>query len=156
MSESKSPMLRVSREDDCLWVCDLPRRAANAEAVCITLTEMGFSVTLDKKSLLWKIDVLDYVAIDKPTPDEVGVPSDEDTHTAYTLFRLLRAHPAALDEQPVELIRSILKACELPPAQVESRLAEVHAQCAARLRRHQPLPAAAAGILYDYIKEGRR
>lgn len=148
------PMLRISREDDCLWICDLPRRLE--EAVCETvrthLEQNGFSVYLQEKTHLWQIDLLPTDAL---FTDEslhlLPFPDCERLHGAYALYRMLKKHPSPYEQQPVPLIRSILKLTLKPPE--ETSFFGITSQCAALLNRKQPLPSAACKTLAQWISQ---
>ena len=149
----KPPMLRLSRDDDCFWICDLPRRCS--EAICddtkAKATQAGFVIHLDETSKLWRIDLTltDTLFAVQPA-QRVPFPRREALHPVYGLYRLLSAHPAPLEEQPRELLRGILKLTTQPPDD-HTQTTQLTAQCAALLNRKRFLPSAACFALAHYI-----
>ena len=146
------PMLRISREDDCLWVCDLPRRM-DAEA-CETIRQQaenaGFVIRLQESTRLWQIDLRpsDPLFGDAPT---LLLPEDETRHAAYGLYRLLKAHPSRPNQQPLPLLRAILKLTLKSHQESQAASLSLTSQCAALLNRKQPLPSAACNALAQWI-----
>lgn len=147
-------MLRLSRQDDCLWVCDLPRRLQNDDRMVAEsrLREAGFLVRFDETASLWQIDLpLNdplYAAEDQ---EFLTFPQKEALHPIYALYRMLAAHPCPVDQQPVTLLRGLLKCTAFSPKENKSIIAQLTGQCAACLNRKQPLPAAACHALQQYI-----
>lgn len=148
------PMLRISREDDCLWVCDLPRRAD--AAVCGTISrrmeKAGFILRLQESTRLWQIDLCSSDALFGDAP-VLSLPADETLHAAYGLYRLLKAHPAPWEQQPLPLLRAIVKLTLKPHQVCQAALANLTGQCAALLNRKQPLPSAACHALAKWISQ---
>lgn len=148
------PMLRISREDDCLWICDLSRRLDKSvcETVRMYLEQSGFSVCSQERTRLWQIDL-------HPTDDLftdessrlLPFPNNEQLHGAYALYRMLKKHPSPYEQQPSPLIRSILKRTLKPPE--ETSFFGITSQCAALLNRKQPLPSAACKALAQWINQ---
>lgn len=146
------PMLRISREDDCLWVCDLPRRmdAEACENIRQRAENAGFVIHLQEATRLWQIDLCpsDPLFGDAPA---LPLPEDEPRHTAYGLYRLLKAHPSQPDQQPLPLLRAILKLTLKPHQESQTAIFSLTSQCAALLNRKQPLPSAACNALAQWI-----
>lgn len=150
------PMLRVSREDDCLWICDLPRRvdAKVYDSVEQHLHNAGFIVSLNESSRLWHIDL---PITDRLLKELSGVqtlfPKNESLHTAYALYQLLISHSSPQDRQPLPLLRSILKLTLKTPEEAQTAIVALTNQCAALLNRKQPLPSTVTGILAQWINQ---
>lgn len=146
------PMLRISREDDCLWVCDLPRRAdvEACEAIRQQAENTGFVIHLQEATRLWQIDLClsDPLFGDAPA---LPLPKDENRHAAYGLYRLLKAHPSQPDQQPLPLLRAILKLTLKPHQGSQAASLSLTSQCAVLLNRKQPLPSAACNALAQWI-----
>ena len=146
------PMLRISRKDDCLWVCDLPRRigADVCEAIRQRAENAGFVIRLQETSRLWQIDLRpsDPLFGDAPT---LPLPEDETRHAAYGLYRLLKAHPSRPNQQPLPLLRAILKLTLKSHQESQAASLSLTSQCAALLNRKQPLPSAACNALAQWI-----
>ncbi len=149
-------MLRLSRDNDCFWVCDLPRRGSDAacQAVQKAAEKMGFLICTDEETKLWRIDLLLNDALfteNESTP--LPIPQKEALHSIYGLYRMLASHPVPIQDQPMELIRSIVKLTVLPIKEQIPQVIQLTAQCAARLNRRLPLPSAAANALAQYIRK---
>jgi hypothetical protein len=149
----KPPMLRVSRTDDCLWVCDLPRRTGGLEAAAERLETEGFAVWLDETDRLWHIDLplTDRLFCNRPTP--IPLPQKAELHPLYSLYRLLLSHPSQEPEQPMPLVRALLKLTLLAQEERKHSTEKLHSLCAQRLNRRQPLPYAAAAVLMQTIQK---
>lgn len=146
------PMLRISREDDCLWVCDLPRRMDSdvCESIRQRAENAGFVIRLQEATRLWQIDLSlsDPLFGDAPM---LPLPEDETRHAAYGLYRLLKAHPSPPDQQPLPLLRAILKLTLKTHRESQTASLSLTSQCAALLNRKQPLPSAACNALAQWI-----
>lgn len=147
-------MLRLSREDDCIWVCDLPRRLLHHERTLAEshLREAGFLVRFDETTSLWQIDLplndsLFAAEGNQPLP----LPRKEILYPVYALYRMLAAHPCPAEQQPITLLRGLLKCTACSPEENKPKLAQLTSQCTACLNRKQPLPAAACHALQQYI-----
>lgn len=142
-----TPMLRMSRTEDCFWVCDLPRRSTDPEPVKAALQAAGYRLWEDNVLRLWKIDLSDDDPLYHADRQVSTFPRHEESLQLYALWRMLAAHPSPFVLQPKPLLRRILKLCELPITEQNKQIKQITAECAARLNRKQPLPYAAAGIL---------
>lgn len=148
----KPPMLRLSRTDDCLWICDLPRRMEAWGAVAEKLKAEGFTVWLNEQDRLWRIDLPLTDRLFRSDPAPVPLPGKADLHMLYSLYRLLLAHPAKEAEQPMPLVRALLKLTLLSPDERSHAVDRLHGLCAQRVNRRQPLPSAAAAALMQTIQ----
>lgn len=149
------PMLRLCRDDDSLWICDLPRRLSGEQAAqtAETLAEKGYAVQLDEQSRLWKIDLPVTDQLYAFCSDAGLLPQKEALHPAYALLRLLTAHPFSVETQPQDLLRAVLKLTARPLGDNRQAIENLHQQCAALLNRRQPLPAAASAALAQSIRK---
>ena len=140
-------MLRISRTDDCFWICDLPRRTSDLLPAKGALLEAGYSVKDDEELRLWRIDLpnddpIYHIPLPKP-----AFPQRKETVPVYALWRLLSAHPSPFAHQPKALLRRIIKLVELPITERNAAAKRATEECAALLNRKQALPSAAAGVL---------
>ena len=149
----KPPMLRVSRTDDCLWVCDLPRRMEAWGAAAEKLKAEGFTVWLNEADRLWYIDLplTDELFCNEPAP--LPLPEKVELHMLYSLYRLLLAHPAKEAAQPMPLVRALLKLTLISTEDRIHAVERLHGLCAQRVNRRQPLPSAAAAALMQTIQK---
>ncbi len=144
---TRQPMLRLSRTDDCYWICDLPRHTGNAPAAQAALLEAGFLVAEEQGSPLWKIDLSPEDALYRLPAGDIPLPKDEEKYLLYALWRLLKQHPAQVSAQPMPLLRSTMKLTMLSEAERAAAVQRLHSACAALLNRRQPLPHSACGLL---------
>lgn len=147
--------LRRSRTSDTLWVSDAPLRldASRLNAARRALGQAGFAVNLLTTGL-WGIDpgLTRWLVQLSAWETVAAVPftAAQQDMAAYSLAGILRAHPAPLTSQPLDWIRLLL--------QSENDDAEFHHACerlipkaAENLRRREPLPSAAAGLIYRHL-----
>jgi hypothetical protein len=150
-------LLHRARSDDALYVSDAPRRLPEAKLGVLetSLSQHGFVCVRTERGL-WKIDLSAaryrrlYEAFGNPAP--VPFPADERNLDVYALTRLLTAHPAPRKAQPMEPLRAVLKRYARP-AELRTLAARLLPDCAERLRKHQSLPYAAAGLLARWLRE---
>lgn len=144
----KPPMLRLSRQNDCCWICDLPRHVSDCGFVQRQLIETGFVILPNQEDDLWHIDPVWQLDASSQLP---SFPKNEALHSAYALLRLLLQHPCKPDaEQPMELVRAIVKQCCRPMAQPAAFIT-LHEQCAQLLRDGSVLPTFAIPYLRTYL-----
>ncbi|HPJ02267.1 MAG TPA: hypothetical protein PKU80_05460 [Candidatus Limiplasma sp.] len=152
-----SGFLRLYGQNTHLFVSDTPRRVSQDRLACVqhALLAHGFTATVAANSLLlidlqparWKA-LLDMFMLEEPVP----FPLDETLHGVYALFRFLQRHPAAFEQQPMDMLRAALKRY----AQKDglTKLApQLHAKCAQRLRQGQALPYALEKVLGAWITD---
>jgi len=149
--------LRLYGQDTFLYVSDLPRRVPADALVSIrqSLHDHGFLGRINSAGLLlidlrparWEA-FLDAF----PSAGETPFPHNESLHGVYALARLLSRHPSEFALQPADMVRAVLKryAVKDELAKLAPRL---HASCAERLRRGQPLPSALAKVLFFWLGE---
>ena len=149
--------LRLYGPDTFLYVSDAPRRvpAGDLERIRLTMREKGFDTQINPSGLLL-IDLQpsrwERLLRAFPRAGALPLPGDDRLAQLYALTRLLRLHPAAFQNQPMEPIRAVMKQFGRKgglPA-LAARLME---QCAQRLRRSEPLPSALADVLAFWLME---
>lgn len=138
-------MLRLSRDDDALFVTDLPRREPDGREKAAALSGAGFSVR--EKDGLWLIDPDDALwrAVIRQAPDEpLLIRADTPAQLAFLAVRLCR-DPVPEHLQPVRPLRLLLKCIDLKQA---DRFAQrMPPLLAGYLRARRPLPRAAGQYL---------
>lgn len=150
---SKQPMLRLSRTDDCFWICDLPRRISDTAQIRTRLEAAGYSVTTGETDGLWHIDLSPTDVLYTPPAERPCLPQRSALHTLYALCRLLLAHPAPQEEQPMPLVRALMKLSVLEAEERNRQAVKLYSLCAERLNRRLALPFAACGLLVKTIQE---
>ena len=146
--------LRWSRDDDSLWVSDLPRRSGELGATEEHLLAMGVRCSLYEQTRLWSIDLTleRYRALVEAMPSDITpLPRDDRLHAVYSLCRLLLLHPAPLEDQPLWPLRCVLKRMEGSDQAMLDAIPRIHESCAAWLRKGQPLPTAAGRALLQWL-----
>lgn len=146
--------LKLCADDGALWVTDLPKRCAAPERVAQALSALPVICNTDEKTGLWRLDF---------TPEEwqrrldalpcalPPIPKDEALHAAYALCRLLLAHPSPLCEQPLAMIRAVVKAAQGKRETLLRAVPVWQGEAAILLRRHKPMPSAAGRILAAWL-----
>ena len=153
----RSFFLHLCRTHDVLWVSDLPRRTdmPGLNAAITALRSEGFVCVFQSMDKLLYIDLSfhQYSALLRPLPViPPALPSHDELHAAYSLCRLLLSHPYPLRIQPFTPIRLVFKLGAGHHAKTSlNQLPSLHKQCAARLRRKEPLPHAAGRMLAAII-----
>jgi len=115
--------LRRCKDDDHLFVSDLPRRTPHAAlaVILLSLESSGFVGTIVPEENLLYIDatLARYESLLEDLPnatDTLVLPHDDALHPAYALCRLLLHHPAPLHQQPLAPLRRVLKWTQAEPA----------------------------------------
>lgn len=149
--------LRRSRTPDSLWVTDAPLRfdGHRLKACQCALDQSGFAVH-PLSSGLWGIDPgqtrwLVRLSVWETVPSLSFTLAGLDT-AAYSLAVILRAHPAPLTSQPLEWIRMLYQA-ETDPTQFHHACERLIFKAAEKLRSHEALPSAAAGLIYQHLQQ---
>ena len=134
----RKPALRRSDRPDALLATDLPLVAETEDvaAFCGALEAQGWTVREDGGWLTLDASV--------PLPAECVVPA-ELTGPCGCCISLLLRHP---DNAPAQdFIRAVVKAAEAGKMPFERLCGQLHAEFAARLRRHEALPGALLAYL---------
>lgn len=147
--------VRIASQNDCLWVCDLPRFTQNTEQMEKMLLLHGMVCLLDSDTKLWHIDwtAVQYQRILGDLPSALpNLPQNEELHPAYALCRLL-LYAKQVDNQPLPIVRNVWKLSEERPSVLLRAIPRLHAQCAQLQRLHKPLPYSAGRILATWLYE---
>ena len=147
--------LRLYGQDAFLFVSDLPRRVSDIKLSGIrqSLRECGFETRVDTAGLLLidlRLERWQALLNTFQSAAAVHFPPNDALHGVYALARLLERHPAAFEQQPMELVRAVFKRYGVKNGL--PRLAPLlHARCALRLRQGKPLPSALKNVLYVWL-----
>ena len=153
----KGCFVRRCDQPTAFWVSDAPRRFAPdaLQKAAQRLVQQGFTVCLSQNGL-WYLDWADarWLSFLEPfaAVQPAELPARESLHSVYTLARLLWAHPTPWPMQPKELLRPMLKAYPLLN-EIEKQSPQWLEACAKRLRLHQALPSAGAGVLFAWLRQ---
>ena len=133
----RKPALRRSDLAETLFATDLPlvADAAQVEAFCIHMTELGWRCGLHKG----------WLTLDAPIPaPDASIPNAAEGECGCCISLLLRHWEDAPAE---DFIREAVKAADAGRLPFERLCDRLHGEFAARLRRHEPLP----GALLPYL-----
>ena len=133
----RKPALRRSNLPDALFATDLPLVAEEAavEAFCAQMAQLGWRTGLHNGWLTLDAPI--------PTPD-ASVPKAPAGECGCCISLLLRH----MEDAPAEeFIRAVVKTADAGHQPFEKLCAALHAEFAARLRGHEPLP----GALLPYL-----
>lgn len=151
--------VRISASEDALFVSDAPRRMTpNAlETVSVALNGLGYSVWVLQNNMMaidW--DETRWVRWAESIAGESvdTFPTEPSLWPVYRLYRLLDAHPAPFAKQPRAPMRELLKRDDRPQ-EWAMRTHNIRRACAAMLRKHQPLPVAAKGLLAEWLSRAK-
>ena len=139
-------MLRVCREDDCLFVTDFPGRfPEKAGEKKTALEEADFDVRpsgrlwrIDPGRAMWDAFIESFPREELPDPMDVPLP-------LYSLARRLTGKAVPAADQPLVPLRILLKAADTGDAEKVIRL--LPPILSACLREKKPLPEAAGWVL---------
>ncbi|MCE5343443.1 MAG: hypothetical protein LLF96_07665 [Eubacteriales bacterium] len=149
--------LHRSRSDDAFFVTDAPRRLAQTQLAALAKDLMlrGYLPRLTPSGL-WQIDLADKrfrsIADEIKPACSLALPQEDVRMDAYALAQLLYRHPAPWETQPKEPLRALLKRYDHPAEFAACARLQLES-CAALLRRHLPLPSAAATVLHAWLNE---
>lgn len=146
-------MLRVGREDDCLFVTDAPKRLSDsADAARTALEEEDWDVRaigglwrLDLRKERWRRFIRSVPRENGPDPLEASLP-------LYSLAKRLTKAPVPAEDQPLLPLRVLLKAMDSGKADAVTRFFPSY--LAVLLREKKPMPEAAGWILYWAMNRG--
>ena len=149
--------LRLYGQDTHLFVSDIPRRVSADELTLVrhVLLANGFTETLNSGDLLlidlqparWKALLEAFKPVAPAT-----FPQNETLQGVYALSRLLKRHPAALEAQPMELLRAALKRYAEKDG-LQTLAPQLHTRCAELLRQGKALPSALENVFYVWLTE---
>lgn len=155
-SGAEGSFLRLSRDDQALWVTDLPRRRVPLDEAEALLNALNVECALDERTGLWRLNwtLAGWMNALASLPTEPpALPKEDELHPAYALCRLLLFHPAPLERQPMERLCQMAKLAQGPREALMRSLPACYGDAAARLRLGQPLPSAAGRILASWLKQ---
>jgi hypothetical protein len=149
--------LRLYGQEQGLFVSDAARRSSVQELAHIRgqLIAQGFTAQTNPSGLLlinlqpgrWERLLRSF-----PHSESFRIPTDEGLLPVYALARLLIRHPAALENQPMDMIRAAFKRyAKKDGLPVLAPL--LIAQCAQKIRRREPLPSSLADVLGSWLTE---
>lgn len=135
----RKPALRRSDDPRALLATDLPLAAGPQQAAlfCARMESLGWTTCQQNGWILLDVPV--------PAP-QTAVPGELKGECGCCISLLLR-HPE--DAPAQEQIRAVVKAADAGRQPFERLCSSLHADFAARLRRHQPLPGALLPYLCD-------
>lgn len=145
-----SVFVRLAEGNDALLVSDAPRRmvAGALQEAIDRLQAEHYVAWVTARNLLaidWDEKRWRAFCERRQTCETLTIPSDETQHALYALARLLTVHPAPCNEQPLTLLRALVKAATRKDGLLKIAPAML-ATCAVRLRRRETLPSAAAWL----------
>lgn len=145
-------MLRVCREDDCLFVTDAPKRLSDSADARTALEAGGWDVRvlgglwrLDLRAERWRSFIRSVPREEGPDPMEAPLP-------IYSLAKRLTKAPVPAEDQPLLPLRVLLKA--LDSGRAEAVLRFFPPYLAVLLREKKSMPEAAGWMLYWAVNRG--
>ena len=151
---NRPPFLKRAPDEDHLFVSDAPRRLPDQAAAQALFVQVGFAVT--EKEGLWFLDAplayYEQLALSLPTA-ALERPREEKVLDVWALACLLLKHPSPVSVQPLGPSRQVLKAIETGPGAVMGLVKTLPPEAAVLLRRKEPLPALAGGLLAQWLME---
>ncbi len=146
-------MLRVGREDDCLFVTDAPKRLSDAaDAARAELQAGGWDVRPVRG--LWRLDLREdrWRSFIRSVPREEGPDPMEAPLQLYSLAKRLTKAPVSAENQPLLPLRVLLKAMDSGKAEAVLRFFPSY--LAVLLREKRPMPEAAGWIINWAMNRG--
>ncbi len=148
----RRPFVRRADDDGYLLCSDAPRRLADPAGALPLFAQAG--LILCEKNGLWFFDVpaIKYGQLAAFLPDRAPEwPRDEKYLDVFALCRMLLLHPGPVSRQPLGFVRLTLKAVEAGEHQVLSLGESMPPRLSLLLRKKQPLPALAGGVLSYWL-----
>lgn len=140
--------VKISREGAFLFVSDYPKRTDDTEKVHAALEKAGFLVTLEKGMAYLDAAPEKYrQAWEEMKPLPLPVMTEENARLFYAA-RLLTEKAVSFDQQPLQLIRHVLRCTMLHDREGLGRLPGM---IALQKRNKQPLSPMAGNILLQYL-----
>lgn len=146
-------MLRVCREDDCLFVTDAPKRLSDsADATRTALEAGGWDVR--PVGGLWRLDLGEdrWRSFIRSVPREEGPDPMEAPIPLYSLAKRLTKAPVPAEDQPLLPLRVLFKAMDSGKAEAVLRFFPPY--LAVLLREKKPMPEAAGWMFYWAMNHG--
>lgn len=146
-------MLRVGREDDCLFVTDAPKRLSDAAAAARDTLEAG-GWDVRPVGGLWRLDLGKdrWRSFIRSVPREEGPDPMVASLQLYSLAKRLTKAPVPAENQPLLPLRVLLKAVDSGKAEAVLRFFPPY--LAVFLRGKKPMPEAAGWMLYWAMNRG--
>ena len=145
-------MLRVCREDDCLFVTDAPKRLSDSADARTALEAGGWDVR--PSGGLWRLDFREdrWRSFIRSVPRENGPDPMEASLQLYSLAKRLTKAPVPAEDQPLLPLRVLLKALDSGKADAVTRFFPSY--LAVLLREKKPMPEAAGWIINWAMNRG--
>lgn len=145
-------MLRVGREDDCLFVTDAPKRLSDSADARTALEAGGWDVR--PVGGLWRLDLGEdrWRSFIRSVPRENGPDPMEASLQLYSLAKRLTKAPVPAEDQPLLPLRVLLKALDSGKADAVTRFFPSY--LAVLLREKKPMPEAAGWIINWAMNRG--
>ena len=146
-------MLRVGREDDCLFVTDAPKRLSDAAAAARTALEAG-GWDVRPVEGLWRLDLGEdrWRSFIRSVPREEGPDPMEASLQLYSLAKRLTKAPVPAEDQPLLPLRILFKALDSGKAEAVTRFFPPY--LAVLLREKKPMPEATGWMLTWAMNRG--
>lgn len=141
----RRPALRRTDNPAFLLMTDLPQAASPQDVAAFAegLRHLGWTVE----------EAPGWLLLDCPIPAPACPPPESYPGEAGCCAWLLQQHPGG--DAPPDMLRALVKAAECGAPQVEQLCKAWHAQLAAMLRQHQPLPGGLLPYLFAAMKEAQ-
>ncbi len=153
-SPARKPFLKRADAEAFLLTSDAPQRLRDPRAALERLGSSGFVIC--EQGNLWQLDAPPawYGTLLRSLPAKLpALPEKEAYLPVHSLCRTLLDHPASLEVQPFSLIRLAVKAVEAGEAEVLKLADILPPRLAVLMRKKEPLPALAGGLLAGWLME---
>lgn len=148
--------LRLCDTPEALWVTDFPRSTQETGPAREALAGLGCRFWQEESKGLWYVDwtLEAWGLVLASLPEQVpAMPQKEALHPAYALCRLLMSHPAPLENQPFEPLRTLVKGSQRPAGVLLKTVPALQKDAAMRLRKGLPLAHAAGRVLAQWLND---
>ena len=151
---ARPPFLRRAKDHDCLLLSDAPRKLSHPSPAAELFARAG--IILAEGGGLWCLDAPPawydqlYASLPASAPE---MPANGYYLPVWSLCRMLLAHPCPLALQPMTVIRETVKAMEAGEPGVLALADNMAPRLAVLLRRKQPLPTMAGGLMAQWLLE---
>lgn len=148
--------VRLCRADDALWVSDLPRRLPEWRDTARRLEAEGFTCRLLEKERLLTVDLSGEAWARAVEPLPMGIPplpSRDALHPLYALCRIWLLHPCAWADEPLPVLRRVVKLTAGPEEALMRAAPQLHQAAAQSLREGTPCAYSAGRWLAQWLME---
>ena len=148
------PFLRRAALDAYLLVTDAPLRLTDPDQIKTALTGAGLLAADGDK--LWHLDAPSswyaeaYQTLAKTVPQ---IPDDDALLPLYHLCRVLLKHPSPINEQPLFMVRTTIKAMEAGEKAMLALSYNLPLQLAVLMRKKMALPSLAGRLISLWLNE---